>query len=78
MPPGRAASRKIHAAHRTIGADTGTPVDAGTTQVQCKFTGKFNKLTILLEPPDQTEGTSPYGGELSRLVRLLGSAAVIS
>jgi arylsulfatase A-like enzyme len=37
-----------------IGADTGTPVDDRDYQVPFKFTGKINKLTIVLDPPKLT------------------------
>jgi arylsulfatase A-like enzyme len=37
-----------------IGADTGTPVDDKDYQVPFRFTGKLNKLTIKIEPPQLT------------------------
>jgi arylsulfatase len=37
-----------------IGADTGTPVDDKDYQVPFRFTGKIDKLTIQLEPPELT------------------------
>ncbi|MGC2202034.1 MAG: hypothetical protein WA633_18100 [Stellaceae bacterium] len=37
-----------------IGADTGTPVDDRDYQVPFKFTGKIDKLTISVEPPQLT------------------------
>jgi arylsulfatase len=37
-----------------IGSDTGTPVDDKDYQVPFKFTGKIDKLTVSVEPPELT------------------------
>lgn len=37
-----------------IGSDTGTPIDDRDYQVPFRFTGKINKLTITVEPPQLT------------------------
>ena len=37
-----------------IGADTGTPVDDQDYQVPFRFTGKLDKLTLKVEPPQLT------------------------
>jgi arylsulfatase len=37
-----------------IGEDSGTPLDDRDYQVPFAFTGKVNKLTVTLEPPQLT------------------------
>jgi arylsulfatase len=37
-----------------IGADTGTPVDDQDYQVPFRFTGKLNKLTLVIDRPKLT------------------------
>ena len=37
-----------------VGSDTGTPVDDTDYQVPFSFTGKIDKLTITVEPPQLT------------------------
>ncbi len=37
-----------------VGADTGTPVDDNDYQVPFKFTGKLNKLTVMIDRPKLT------------------------
>lgn len=37
-----------------VGADTGTPVDDQDYKVPFKFTGKLNKLTLIIDRPKLT------------------------
>jgi hypothetical protein len=39
-----------------IGADTGTPVDDADYQVPFEFTGKLDKLTLLIDRPQLSPG----------------------
>ena len=47
-----------------VGVDTRTPVDDKDYQPPFRFTGKLNKLTIKLEPPQLTDADQQKAAEM--------------